>query len=45
MPEPFDGRLLGREFWRIRPPVPEFMLFGGMMVGKADIPRLIGRFR
>jgi succinate dehydrogenase/fumarate reductase flavoprotein subunit len=44
MPEPFDGRLLGREFWRIRPPVPEFMLFGGMMVGKADIPRLIGRF-
>jgi succinate dehydrogenase/fumarate reductase flavoprotein subunit len=45
MPEPFDGRLLGAEFWRVRPPVPEFMLFGGMMVGKADIPRLIGRFR
>ena len=21
------------------------MLFGGMMVGKADIPRLIGRFQ
>jgi succinate dehydrogenase/fumarate reductase flavoprotein subunit len=44
VPEPFDGRLLGSEFWRIRPPVPEFMLFGGMMVGKADISRLIGRF-
>jgi succinate dehydrogenase/fumarate reductase flavoprotein subunit len=44
VPEPFDGRLLGAEFWRIRPPVPEFMVFGGMMVGKADIPRLIGRF-
>ncbi len=44
VPEPFDGRLLGSEFWRVRPPVPEFMLFGGMMVGKADISRLIGRF-
>jgi succinate dehydrogenase/fumarate reductase flavoprotein subunit len=45
VPEPFDGRVLGSEFWRIRPPVPEFMLFGGMMVGKADISRLIGRFK
>jgi len=44
VPEPFDGRLLGKEFRRIRPPVTEFMLFGGMMVGKADITRLIGRF-
>lgn len=42
---PFDGRLLGPDFVRIRPPIPEFMVFGGMMVGKADIPRLIGRFR
>ena len=45
VPAPFDGRLLGPDFWRIRPPVPEFMLFGGMMVGKADIARLIGRFK
>jgi succinate dehydrogenase/fumarate reductase flavoprotein subunit len=44
VPELFDGRLLGAEFRRIRPPVPEFMVFGGMMVGKTDIPRLIGRF-
>jgi succinate dehydrogenase/fumarate reductase flavoprotein subunit len=43
VPEPFDGRLLGAEFC-IRPPIPEFMLFGGMMVGKADIGPLIGRF-
>lgn len=43
--KPFDGRLLGADFKRIRPPVPEFMVFGGMMVGKADIPPLIGRFR
>ena len=45
VPMPFDGRLLGADFTRIRPPVPEFMVFGGMMVGKADIPPLIGRFR
>jgi succinate dehydrogenase/fumarate reductase flavoprotein subunit len=45
VPEPFDGRLLGGDFKRIRPPIPEFMLLGGMMVGKEDIPRLIGRFR
>lgn len=45
VPEPFDGRLLGADFRRVRPPVPEFMVFGGMMVGKADIAPLIGRFR
>ncbi|MGA0542437.1 FAD-dependent oxidoreductase [Neotabrizicola sp. VNH66] len=45
VPAPFDGRLLGRDFERVRPPIPEFMVFGGMMVGKMDIPRLLGRFR
>jgi succinate dehydrogenase/fumarate reductase flavoprotein subunit len=45
VPVPFDGRLLGADFERIRPPVREFMLFGGMMVGKADIAPLIGRYR
>ena len=45
VPVPFDGRLLGSDFDRVRPPVPEFMVFGGMMVGKADIPPLIGRYR
>ena len=45
IPKPFDGRLLGAEFRRIRPPIPEFMLLGGMMIGKADIPPLLGRFR
>ena len=42
--KPFDGRLLGGDFKRVRPPIREFMLFGGMMVGKEDIPPLIGRF-
>jgi succinate dehydrogenase/fumarate reductase flavoprotein subunit len=45
VPRPFDGRTLGRDFRRLRAPIPEFMLLGGMMVGKEDIPRLIGRFR
>lgn len=44
VPKAFDGRLLGSDFKRIRPPIPEFMLLGGMMVGKEDIPRMIGRF-
>jgi succinate dehydrogenase/fumarate reductase flavoprotein subunit len=45
IPKPFDGRLLGADFARVRPPMPEFMLLGGMMVGKVDIPPLVGRFR
>ena len=31
-PRPFDGRLLRGAFARIRPPMPEFLLLGGMMV-------------
>ncbi len=42
---PFDGRLLGDDFRRLRPPIPEFMLFGGMMIGKVDIAHLVGRYR
>jgi succinate dehydrogenase/fumarate reductase flavoprotein subunit len=45
IPQPFDGRLLGADFARLRPPIAEYMLFGGMMIGKADIPPLLGRFR
>lgn len=45
VPKPFDGRLLGHDFKRVRAPIDEFMLFGGMMVGKPDLPFLIGRYR
>src|SRR3974390_1558416 len=45
VPKPFDGRLLGADFGRVRAPIAEYMLLGGMMVGKDDIPPLIGRFR
>lgn len=37
-PVPFDGRLLGRHFALLHPPLPEFTLFGGMMLDRADIP-------
>jgi 3-oxosteroid 1-dehydrogenase len=44
-PREYDGRLLGNDFARIRPPMPEFMVFGGMMVSKADIPLLLAAHR
>ena len=42
---PFDGRKLGDHFARIRPPRREFMVLGGMMVGKVDIAPLLAPFR
>ncbi len=44
-PVPFDGMELGRDFARLRNPLPEFMLLGGMMVSREDIPhfRRFGR--
>src|SRR3954469_24062954 len=43
-PLPFDGRLLGKDFARVRPPIAPFMVLGGMMVGKDDIPTLLKPF-
>lgn len=43
-PLPFDGRLLGKDFVRVRPPIAPFMVLGGMMVGKDDIPVLLEPF-
>jgi succinate dehydrogenase/fumarate reductase flavoprotein subunit len=42
---PFDGRKLGKDFARVRPPRREFLVLGGMMVGKNDIPSLLYPFR
>ncbi len=44
-PVAFDGLRLGANFRRLRPPLPEFTLFGGMMVNRLDIRHLrkIGR--
>lgn len=36
-PVPFDARGLGADFRKIRDPLPEFMLLGGMMVGRRDL--------
>ncbi|MGB7302094.1 MAG: FAD-dependent oxidoreductase [Burkholderiaceae bacterium] len=40
-PEIFDGRNLAGSFDLLRPPITEFMVFGGMMVSKADIDLLL----
>lgn len=39
-PVAYDGKRLGKAFGRLRPPLPEFTLFGGMMVNRLDIPHL-----
>ncbi|WGD49415.1 FAD-dependent oxidoreductase [Bradyrhizobium sp. CB1650] len=40
-PVPFDGRSLGADLGKIRPPIPEFTIFGGMMVDRTDIGHLL----
>ncbi len=44
-PLPFDGIELGRHFALLAPPLPEFTMFGGMMINRQDIPHLrrVGR--
>lgn len=44
-PLPFDGRKLGAAFGRIRPPIPEFTILGGMMVDRTDIGNLLKMLR
>ncbi len=40
-PPEFDGRLLGEEFERVAWPLPELMLFGGMMLTRGEAARLL----
>jgi succinate dehydrogenase/fumarate reductase flavoprotein subunit len=40
-PAVYDGRRLGPLFEKLRPPLPSFLLFGGMMVNKTDISALL----
>jgi succinate dehydrogenase/fumarate reductase flavoprotein subunit len=44
-PEPFDGRRLGVQFKNLRPPLESMMLFGGMMIGRNDLPHLFNMTR
>lgn len=38
-PSPFDGRTLGNRFAQLRPPLATTILFGGMMIGREDLPK------
>jgi succinate dehydrogenase/fumarate reductase flavoprotein subunit len=44
-PLPFDARVLGRDLARLRPPLPEFTLLGGLMVDRTDIGHLLNATR
>src|SRR5262245_60946817 len=44
-PVPFDASVLGSDFAKVRPPLPEFMLLGGMMVDRTDIGPLLNARR
>lgn len=44
-PVEFDGRLLDKkDFARVRPPRPEFLGLGGMMVGRNELTALLNRY-
>ena len=40
LPLPFDGRRLGKRFAELRAPIPTMMAFGGMMLGRNDLPHV-----
>jgi succinate dehydrogenase/fumarate reductase flavoprotein subunit len=44
VPDAFDGRLLGEDFRRVRPPHGVFMGLGGMMVARNEIGALLKPF-
>src|SRR5690606_18064290 len=44
-PLPFDGSILGAKLSKVRMPLPEFTLFGGMMVDRTDIGHLLNASR
>lgn len=41
----FDARVLGKSLSKLRPPLPEFTIFGGMMVDRNDIAHLLSAHR
>jgi len=43
-PMPFDGRKLGKHFKNLRTPWRRFLLLGGMMIGRKEIPALTHPF-
>jgi len=45
LPGVFDGRRLGSRFGELRPPLRSMMMFGGMMVGREDLPHFFNMRR
>jgi succinate dehydrogenase/fumarate reductase flavoprotein subunit len=45
LPDVFDGRRLGKRFGELRPPLRSMMMFGGMMVGREDLPHFFNMRR
>jgi succinate dehydrogenase/fumarate reductase flavoprotein subunit len=45
MPNPFDGRRLGNNFNALRAPLASMTIFGGMMIGRADLPHFLSMTR
>jgi len=44
-PLPIDGRELGQNFFTLRPPLKQTMLFGGMIVGVPEVQAFLRAFR
>jgi succinate dehydrogenase/fumarate reductase flavoprotein subunit len=44
-PVPFDGRSLGARFLELQPPLATTTIFGGMMVGREDVPQFYSMTR
>ena len=44
-PLPFQARVLGKDFRKLRQPIPEFMVLGGMMVARDEIKYLLRPWR
>lgn len=44
-PLPIDGRELGQNFFTLRPPLKQTMLFGGMIVGVTEVNAFLRAFR
>ncbi|WP_321818426.1 MULTISPECIES: FAD-dependent oxidoreductase [unclassified Paraburkholderia] len=44
-PIEFDGRMLGDDFARVRAPLDDFLVLGGMMANKSDVQALVRRYR
>jgi len=44
-PVAFDAATLGPWFRKLRPPIPEFTIFGGMMVAREDLPHFRNVYR